>query len=340
MPKLKDVAEKANVSLATASLALNDSKLIGSKTKKKVRQWAEKLNYYPNIYARKLAKRKSYNICIMINSKYFFKSHNISPNIYYLRIIGGIIKEAEATEYTVSFYFYSNNKGTKMSGEKSNIKSMDGIMILDIIDENTLNNLRKELDVPLILIDNHKNFKNIYGVDNDDFSGAYKATKYLISLGHKNIGYIGIPDSHPLGRESWSGFKKALKENNLEDVCSYKKCQFGIRSGKRAMNYLLKGNVLPTAFFCVNDYIAIGAIEELKIRGYKIPDDVSFVGMDDMELSSEVEPSLTTIKIKMEEIGRVGIKKLISIINNDYKGDIKTTIDNEIVERKSCKGIS
>ena len=336
MVKLKDVAEKANVSLATASLALNDSKLINKKTKKKIRQWAEKLNYYPNIYAKRLAKRKSYNICIMINSKYFFNS----PNIYYLRIIGGTIKEAESTEYTVSFYFYEEDKDTKVSGEKSNIKSMDGIMVLDVMDENTLNSLRKELDVPLILIDNHKNFIDIYGVDNDDFGGAYKATKYLIDLGHKKIGYIGIPDTHPLGRENWNGFKKAMKENNLKEVCSFKKCKFGIKSGRRAMNYLLENKSLPTAFYCVNDYIAIGAIEELKSKGYKVPDDVSFIGVDDMELSSEIETPLTTVRIKMEELGRVGIKKLIAIINNDYKGDIKTIIDNEIIERQSCKSIN
>jgi len=190
------------------------------------------------------------------------------------------------------------------------------------------------------LVGNHKNFKNLYGVDNDDFGGVYKATRYLISLGHRNIGYIGIPDSHPLGRESWCGFEKALKENNLEEVCSYKKCQFGIRSGRRAMNYLLEEKLLPTAFFCVNDYIAIGAIEELKSKGYKVPDDVSFVGMDDMELSSEIDPPLTTVRIKMEELGRVGIKKLISIINNNCRGEIKTIIDNEIVERGSCSRIN
>jgi len=336
MVKLKDVAEKANVSLATASLALNDSKLINDKTKKKIKQWAEKLNYYPNMYAKRLAKRKSCNICIMINSKYFFKT----SNIYYLRIIGGIIKEAEDTEYTVSFSFYDEKKGAKISGEKSNIKSMDGIMVLDIIDENTLNNLRKELDVPIILIDNHKNFIDIYGVDNDDSGGAYKAIKYLINLGHKKIGYIGIPDTHPLGRENWNGFKKAMKENDLKEVCSFKKCKFGINSGRKAMNYLLEDKLMPTAFYCVNDYIAIGAIEELKSKGYKVPDDVSFIGADDMELSSEIEPPLTTVKIKMEELGRVGIKKLIAIINNNYKGDIKTIIDNEIVERKSCKSIN
>lgn len=335
MAKLKDVAEKANVSLATASLALNDSKLVNKKTKKIIRQWAEKLNYHPNIYAKRLAKRKSYNICIMINSKYFFKS----SNIYYLRIIGGIIEEAQDTEYTVSFYFYEEDKGTKISGEKSNIKSIDGIMVLDVIDKNTLNNLRKELDVPIVLIDNHKNFTDIYGVDNDDFGGAYKAIKYLIDLGHKKIGYIGIPDTHPLGRENWNGFKKAMDENNLKEICSFKKCKFGIKSGRKAMNHLLKDKSLPTAFYCVNDYIAIGAIEELKSKGYRVPDDVSFIGADDMELSSEIEPPLTTVRIKMEELGRVGLKKLIAIINNNYSGDIKTIIDNEMIERKSCRSI-
>ena len=336
MVKLKDVAEKANVSLATASLALNDSKLINEKTKKKIKQWSEKLNYYPNMYAKRLAKRKSYNICIMINSKYFFKS----PNIYYLRIIGGIIEETENTEYTISFYFYEKDKDTKIAGEKSNIKSVDGIIVLDVVDEKTLDNLKKELDVPIVLIDNHKNFIDMYGVDNDDFSGAYKATKYLIDLGHKKIGYIGIPDTHPMGRENWNGFKKAMKENDLKEVCSFKECKFGIKSGRKAMNYLLEDKLLPTAFYCVNDYIAIGAIEVLKNKGYKIPEDISFVGADDMELSSEIEPPLTTVRIKMEELGRVGIKKLIAIINDEYKGDIKTMIDNEMVERKSCRSIN
>jgi DNA-binding LacI/PurR family transcriptional regulator len=81
MTKLKDVAEKASVSLATASLALSDSTLISIKTKQKVKKWAEKLDYYPNIYAQRLARRKNYNVCLMLNSKFFFKSSNIHKNL-------------------------------------------------------------------------------------------------------------------------------------------------------------------------------------------------------------------------------------------------------------------
>ncbi len=106
------------------------------------------------------------------------------------------------------------------------------------------------------------------------------------------------------------------------------------------MKYLLEKESMPTAFYCVNDYIAIGAMEVLKSNNYNIPSEVSFIGVDDMELSSEIDPPLTTVVINIEELGRVGFKKLISIINDDYSGDIKTIINNKIVERGSCKRIN
>jgi DNA-binding LacI/PurR family transcriptional regulator len=337
MAKLKDVAEKAEVSLATASLALTGSTLVNEKTREKVEQWAKKLSYYPNIYAQKLARRKSYNICIMLNNHYFFKSPN---NIYYLRVIGGIIKEAENTEYTISFSFYGDEENNSIK-DRINLKSTDGIIIFDVIDEKSLSVLRKDFDLPILLIDNHKNFEDMYGVDNDDLGGAFKATSYLISQGHKKIGYIGVPDIHPIGRECWKGFKKALDEMGLVESFSYKECSFGIRSGRKAISILLtrKSPMLPTALFGINDYIAIGAMEELKARGYKVPEDISIVGMDDMDLSSEIDPPLTTIRIKMEELGKTGLKKMINLINKNYKDDLKTIINNELVIRSSCKDI-
>jgi DNA-binding LacI/PurR family transcriptional regulator len=94
---------------------------------------------------------------------------------------------------------------------------------------------------------------------------------------------------------------------------------------------------LPTAFFCVNDYMAIGAIEQLKTYKVKVPEDISIIGMDDMEFSSEIEPRLTTVRIKMEKLGEVGIKKIIKLINENYEGSLKTIIDNEIIIRDSCR---
>jgi len=340
MTKLKDVAEKANVSLATASLAMSGSTLISLKTKEKVKHWAEKLDYYPNIYAQRLAKRKSYNICLMLNSENFFKS----SNIYYLRVIGGIIKEAENTEYSITFAFYGDSRGEGMLGPRVgglNIKNFDGIIIFDVIEKKILDLLISKIDVPVLLVDNHNNFPGIYAVDNDDFGGAYKATRYFIELGHKRIGYIGVDDSHPIGRECFNGFKKALAESHLEEFLVYKKSKLGIRSGRiAAEEFITNRVVLPTAFFCINDFIAIGAMEEFRRRGYKIPEDLSFIGMDDMDISSEIEPPLTTIKIEMEKLGQAGIRKLISVINKDYKGEIKTILSNDIIVRNSCRRIS
>jgi len=337
MVKLADVAKKANVSLATASLALNDSKLVSEKTKALVKDWAVKLEYSPNIFAQKLARKKSYNICIMINSDYFFQS----PKLYYLRIISGIIREAENTEYTVSFSFFSEKEKEKnvLQIRKINETNVDGILILDIIDKNTLDLIKKNKDIPIVLIDNHKNFDDAYGVDNDDFGGAYKAVEYFIKNGHTKIGYIGTPDSHPLGFQSWSGFKQALSDHNLKEKCVYKNCDFDIKSGKKAIDFILKNydkKDMPTAFFCLNDYIAIGAIQELENFGFKIPGDISIIGMDDMEISSEIEPQLSTVRIYMEKMGKIGVKKLISIINNEHKAEIKTIIKNNLIIRQTC----
>lgn len=334
MTKLIDVANKAKVSLATASLALNDNPVIKKKTREKVKNWAKKLNYTPNLSAKRLAAGKSYNILIMLNSEYFFKS----PNIYYLKVIGGIIRESKETEYTISFYFFGDNDKKSQLEKKNVLKNIDGIIILDIINKIILDNIKKLAKVPILLIDNHKKYSNMYGVDNDDAGGAYKATKYIIEQGHKEIGYLGVADSHPLGKECRKGFKKALKENNLEEHIVYKKCGFGIVSGRKAINELLSQKKdLPTAFFCSNDYIAIGAIEELRKEGFKIPKDISLVGMDDMELSSEIEPPLTTIRISTEDIGIIGIRKIVDLINNKYSGEIKTIINNELIIRDSCR---
>jgi DNA-binding LacI/PurR family transcriptional regulator len=339
MTKLKDVAEKANVSLATASLALSNSTLVNVKTKEKVRNWAEKMGYYPNINAQRLARQKSYNICLMLNAKDFFKS----SNIYYLRVIGGIIKEAERTEYSITFTFYGDNNNEfplKTIGSGISIKNFDGIIIFDVIEKDILDLLKHKAGMPVVLVDNHCNYPEIYAVDNDDFGGAYKATRYLIELGHKEIGMVSVPEMHPLGRECLAGFRKALQESGLKEYLVYKDCDLGISSGRKAAEDLLISKIkLPTAFFCVNDFIAIGLIEQFKRKGFSIPEDFSIIGMDDMDISSEIEPPLTTVKIEMEALGQQGIKKLIDIINNNYDGEIKTILKNKIIERESCSRI-
>lgn len=349
MTKLNDVAKKAKVSLATASLALNDSNLISEKTKNRIKKLAEELNYHPSIYAQRLARRKSYNICLMLNSDYFFKS----SNLYYLRVIGGIIKEAANSKYSITFAFYgdknklnSNFYSTMDTNFISN-KNFDGIIVFDVISKEILDDLMQKANIPIVLVDNHLNHPHVYGVDNDDFGGAYKATKYLIELGHKNIGFIGISNTHPLGRECFNGFLKALEDSEMKPALVYDKCKFGIKSGRLAGEEILSTvRNLPSAFFCVNDFVAIGAMEAFKKHGLKIPDDCSFIGMDDMDISSEIEPPLTTVRIEMEKLGQEGLKKLISLIhkNNEQEletiNQLKTVIDNKIIVRGSCKSLN
>ena len=106
-------------------------------------------------------------------------------------------------------------------------------------------------DIPGYCFYNHKKYSNVFSVDNDDFGGTYKAIKYLINLNHEKIGYIGLPDSHPLGLECWRGFKRAMDERNLKAHLVYKNCGLGIKSGRVAINSVLSSEKpLPTAFLC------------------------------------------------------------------------------------------
>lgn len=333
MVKLTDVSIKAKVSIATASLALNDSNLVSDKTKKKVKKIAKELNYSPNIHAKRLSKGKSYNLTLMINSEYFF---NPSPHLFYLKVIGGMIKESENTEYTLNFSFFNQSNSKEISKKLKNINNFDGIMILDIINEETHKILTDNLKIPFLLVDNHMNFKNTYSVDNDDYGGAYKAIQYLIELGHRKIGYIGLSEKHPLGRECILGFNQALSDNNLEALYYFKRDDFEFNTGRIAAKQILKNKLSLTAYYCANDYIAIGVMDEFRENKVKIPGDISIVGMDDNDLSSEVRVPLTTIKINMEKIGSVSIKKIISLINKKYIGEIKTTIPNKLIIRNSC----
>jgi len=334
MVNLKDVAKKVSVSIATVSLALNNSPLVNSKTKERVKYWAKKLNYVPNVSGQRLVNRRSYNLKCFFNSKDYY-----TIPINFLRVLNGIISESEKLGYSLSFTYYSTNEVnsfTEIQNKAINIKNIDGILILNDINKELLNSL-KLLNTPIIVLNNCLSFKDIYSVDNDDFGGSYKIVKHLIELGHKNICYVGLPESDPFGREAWKGFKKALAEHRIMKFYQYEEPEINITFGKNAIEFLFKENILPTAFFCISDYIAIGVIEGLKKLGYKVPDDFSVVGIDDNEISSDIDPPLTTLRVRMERIGELGVKIIDDIINNKYKGNKHTVVGNELILRKSCK---
>lgn len=330
--KMHDVARMASVSQATVSRVINNSGYVSDETRRRVLKAIEQLNYEPYPAARRLALKLTENIGVVMSEPLA----SILHNIYYTRILQGILEVIEETNYNLSL-------GAITYSQKSNFtlplvirrKDVDGILILGVISEPTLEKIR-DLGSPFLLMDNHMLHEGVAAVENDDSGGAYKATRYLIDKGHREIAFIGIRNSHPLGIETWKGFKRAIEESNIPIHPTHiQEEDLSREGGSIAMDRILKPPSRPSAVFVSSDYMAAGCLELLHKRGIHIPKEMAVIGCDDLEFANFTTPPLTTVHINTEEMGKRATKIIMDLIQGAYKGPIKTIIPNHLVERES-----
>lgn len=207
-------------------------------------------------------------------------------------------------------------------------KKIDGVIVSFFPRlESKVMELKKSL--PIVLMDNLASDKSIPSVTIDNFNGSSHATEYLISLRHKRIGFVsGLMDSD-VSRDRLNGYKNALSSNgiNLDKDLIYKG-NYSYESGEQAAKHFLSLEKIPTAVVCANDSMAIGLMKVLKENDLDIPDQVSVIGFDDIEVASRVFPPLTTVFVPIEEMVEKAVKILLSAIegkDQDYQHFILTT---------------
>ncbi len=344
---IKDIAKIAKVSIATVSRVINNSAYVDEETKEKVLKVIKSYNYIPNPAAKilptgkvvKYPYKKTISIIISDTAKYGF------ANLFFSKVFYGIMNEVVN---------YKLNLFTKIISTTANINeelnfllnNSDGIIGIGHGIENLVTEIfTRNPKFPIVLIESYssKSSIEINSVLVDNFNSAYTATKYLIQNGHRRIGIIKGPDDYVTALDRYKGFLFALSEaglkvkheyietGNLEYVGGYEAALRMIRKIKRK-NF-------PTAIFCVNDFTALGAKDALEKNGFPIPDRVSLVGFDNIELSAQVVPSLTTVNIDKENLGKLAVKRLYDIINSSDFSTIKITIPGTLIERESVKKI-
>lgn len=332
-PTIKDVASLAQVSVGTVSAVLNNKAHVTTKNREKVLGAVSKLGYKVNPTARRLVLNRSDTLGIVMNAN----TMSSSSFLFYSRVTKGVMTYLAGTAYHASLapFWDGDGRSIRLSPVVQN-GEVDGLLIFDVVQQAILNKL-KEIDVPLVLVDNHLAHPEECGVDNDDRAGIYKATSHLIGLGHKRIGFINAPIDHPLGRRAWEGFTEAHEEADIP--LESKLTAHGdleIDSGYRAMGQILKKGSHPTAVVSVNDSMAIGAIKALREHGLGVPGDVAIVGMDDLEISDQITPALTTVRIHRERIGLEAARMLLQRIASPGEKPARLIVDNELVVRESC----
>ncbi|WMN10859.1 LacI family DNA-binding transcriptional regulator [Marivirga salinae] len=308
--RLKDIAEELGISIPSVSRALNNKPDIGKETKKKVFELAEKLHYQRNQFAINLKNQKSFIIGVII------------PQIvhhFFSNVISGIINEAEKLSYSVMLYQSNESYESELKGVDTFQRSMiDGLIIS--LSDNTINvdhlkNLQ-EHNVPVVMIDKVNPEMESAKIICDDYKGAYYATEHLISLGKKKIAHItGLADPYTI-KERYKGFESALRDYKLTFYPNFmKKCNLVSREdGYTSTLTLLSENEIPDAIFCATDPTAIGAIQAIKEKGLRIPEDIAVMGFSDWKMASVVDPPLSSVAQPDYEMGKKAVELIINEI--------------------------
>lgn len=305
LPTLKDVAKEANVSVSTASYAINGSSLITKETREKVLMAAKKIGYRPNASAKNLKKNKSEIIG-------FFLSGFTGP--FFNEILEGVQDVVIKNGYEM-VVCASNSKHRLL------IESyVDGAIILNFhVDDHTIDFLANE-KMPIVALDREMNNPHIKNVLLQNKVGIELAVKHLVDNGHQRIGFIGGSYDSFDGEMRLAGYKESLKKYNVpfneEDVI---RARFTEISSLLVMDeYIKKNDIYPTAFVCANDEMAMGAIKALQQNGISVPNDVAIVGFDDIALSKHFNPPLSTVRIQKKLWGKTAAEVLFKMLDKQY----------------------
>lgn len=330
---ISDIAKAANVTKATVSYVLNNKPGVSEETREKILQIMKEMDYHPNVAARGLAGKSTGMIGLVIP--------DISDH-FYAQIIRGVENTANLYNFTLNLCTtHAIAKKEKEMVDHFTSGRVDGVILMTyFLDLSYINNLKKRR-IPFALIDSTLvNNESIYNVCVDNFEAGYKATEYLIKLGHKRIAFIHGPQTSSDNLFRFRGFCQALSDYGIRyDESLTSQGDFKREGGYQAFSTLHRLHADLTAIFAANDQMAIGVLAAARAKGLQVPQDLSVIGCDDIEASSLVEPALTTIKQPIEEMGKNAAEIIIQLIHKENPAQRKILLKTSLIERASCQAL-
>lgn len=337
MSTIYEIAKKAGVSPTTVSKVINNYPDVSEKTRSKIKKILDDENFYPNSQAQTLITKKTWTLGIV-----YYEDLGVGLNHPFF---GGVIesfkKQADKYGYSLLFGSKNNRLGNNTFLEYFKHKSVDGIAIICADDHDKEMIEMVKSDFPTVIVD--RNIKSTASVGSNHFQGAMMAMKHLYELGHTKIAHIpGAEHGYNWpSDERARAYKEFMKEFNLEIKKGYiaKYGHYAVEGGYNSMKDLLLLEERPTAVFVASDKMAIGAIDAIKDAGLRVPEDISIIGFDDIELAQYVTPKLTTVKQDGELIGKTAIDLLVKEIDSKTKINENVIVPVELIKRESCKSI-
>lgn len=308
---MRRVSELAGVSTATVSRALKNPEMVLPETREKILKAVEDLGYRPNMLARSFYSGKTHTIVVIVTDL---------TNPFFARIVKGVEIVAQQLGYSVLLGDTNDNiERERVYAEMVLNNKADGLIQLDHVFPFDKKDTDIAKNVPMVsvcdAIDGPNDFPYI---TIDNFAASREVAKHLVSLGHKRIGAISGQEDSQVTIDRLGGLKRVLQEHGInfnEDW--FIRGSYNKQSGEACATKLLEQEELPTAIFCFSDEIAIGAIKAIKRKGLRVPEDISVIGFDNIDICEYIDPPLTTVDQPAVEMGKRAMEVLYKLIQGE-----------------------
>jgi DNA-binding LacI/PurR family transcriptional regulator len=346
---VKDVAREANVSISTVSRVFNNHKNVTEEVRLRVLKAASHLGYFgrngQDIDSPD-GNRHSNRALREIGFLYYFNVGitTLAMNPFWSHILHGVESEARKSSIKVTYRaIHELCQTPEMLLSAIYEMKLGGILLLGDADPATIR-LIQSTKLPFVLINNYIPGLSIDAVLANNFEGARAAVDYLINEGHHHIAFIGGPildGPRPINKfysieRRATGYRTSLLDAGLSvNYALYEAGNLDIDGGYEACKRLIERNVEFSAVFCCNDATAIGAMKALREKGYRIPEDVSVVGFDDIDMVEHLTPALTTVHINKEAMGQTAVKQLIWRSTDVDAACVISLVEVELIKRNS-----
>jgi DNA-binding LacI/PurR family transcriptional regulator len=326
---MADVAREAGVSVATVSRLLNTQDVVSPETAERVYAAIEKLSYEPNLLARNF--RRSESRVILILSPNF-------TNPYYAHILSGIGDAAAELGYSALIFNTADDPAREHEALEMLKKHRADGAILMASDMNCSRLLAYADHYPLVQCSEYGPDVDIPHVSIDNYLATTQTMEYLIGLGHKRIAIISSENDYISTNLRLKGYKDALEKHAIaprEDYIVYASRDYSFKSGKKTAKELLAVNPRPTAIFSISDTLALGAITAAKELGYRVPEDVTVIGFDDVEHTTMFHPYITTVAQPCYELGKRSAHLLCAQMKQGKDVPRQLILEHQLIVRES-----
>ena len=325
---IKDVARDAGVSVATVSRALNGAENVTPETRARVQVVAQALRYIPSSAARSLITRRTHTVGVLLPDLF---------GEYFSELIRGIDLKARSRGLHLMVSSSHGDAREAASVLRAMHGRVDGLLVMTPHIDSAAIAANLPASLPIVLINTRLPEDGLSSFAVDNRGGAIAMTRHLISRGHRLLAFIAGPDNNYEAQERLRGYRSAMAESLPGTPGLVLPGDFTEESGWRAGSEIATLAQRPTAVFCGNDMMAIGCLAALAEAGLRVPQDIALAGFDDIPIARYVTPPLTTVRVRIAELGSLALDRLASAIENPGRSAAQhQTMRAELVVRQSC----